>query len=312
MEYIMWQLLAGILWTGVGLLASQYMPPSTPQRLGRFLYWVGVPLQVFTLAHQSHFSVMPWMPILIVGIILLLGWVIASLCIIAIQRSAFMPKRTLARRSSQGSFILSAMLGNTMFIGMAIAPSLVNPRYLGWIVIFGMVHYLMGSYGLGVALATHFGRSNSHNTWGSKLVHLVKVPTLWAFGLGCWAHSFEFWPWIDGLLSLSLKVGVPTVFLLFGMQLARIQGFKSLKVSLFPALIKALLIPVLVGVGLMLLRLPQDAQFAMVLMTGMPTNSANLILAEEYHLDSQLSAGSILISTLALPFTIPLWMTLFQ
>jgi predicted permease len=96
------------------------------------------------------------------------------------------------------------------------------------------------------------------------------------------------------------------------MQLARIQGFKSLKVSLFPALIKALLIPVLVGIGLTLLRLPQDAQFAMVLMTGMPTNSANLILAEEYHLDSQLSAGSILISTLALPFTIPLWMTLFQ
>jgi malate permease and related proteins len=308
----MWQLLIGILWTGLGLLASHKMPPSTPQQLGRLLYWVGVPLQVFTLAHRSNFSATPWMPILIVGGILFLGWAIALLCIIGIRRSELIPKRSLARRSSRGSFILSAMLGNTMFIGMALAPSLINPAYLGWIVIFGIVHYLMGSYGLGVALANHFGNSGSHKNWRSKLTHLVKVPTLWAFGLGCWVHPLEFWPWIDWLLGLSLKTGVPAVFLLFGMQLARLEGGRSLKVSLFPALIKMLLVPILVGIGLTVLGLPQDARFAMVLMTGMPTNSANLILAEEYNLDSQLSAGSILISTLALPLTIPLWVTLFQ
>jgi malate permease and related proteins len=308
----MWQLLTGILWTSLGLLACRKMPPSTPQRLGRLLYWVGVPLQVFALAHKSNFSAAPWLPVLIVFGILILGWAVAALCIMGIRRTGFMPKRSLARRSSRGSFVLSAMLGNTMFIGMAIAPSLIHPDYLGWIVIFGIVHYLMGSYGLGVALANHFGSSNSSKTWLSKLMHLMRVPTLWAFGLGLLAHSIHFWPWIDGVLAFSLKTGVPAVFLLFGMQLGKLRRGRSLNVSVFPALIKMILVPILAGIGLTVLGLPHDARFAMVLMTGMPTNSANLILAEEYHLDSQLAAGSILMSTIALPLMIPLWITLFH
>jgi malate permease and related proteins len=195
---------------------------------------------------------------------------------------------------------------------MAIAPSLIHPDYLGWIVIFGIVHYLMGSYGLGVALANHFGSSSSSKTWLSKLMHLMRVPTLWAFGLGLLAHSIHFWPWIDGVLAFSLKTGVPAVFLLFGMQLGKLRRGRSLNVSIFPALIKMILVPILAGIGLTVLGLPHDARFAMVLMTGMPTNSANLILAEEYHLDSQLAAGSILMSTIALPLMIPLWITLFH
>jgi malate permease and related proteins len=308
----MWQFLTGILWTSLGLLASRRLPSSTPQRLGRLLYWVGVPLQVFALAHKSSFSAAPWLPILIVFGILLLGWAIASLCIVGIRRTDFISKRSLARRSSRGSFVLSAMLGNTMFIGMAIAPSLIHPDYLGWVVIFGIVHYLMGSYGLGVALANHYGRSSSDQTLVAKLTHLVKVPTLWAFGLGCLAHPIDFWPWIDGVLACALKSGIPAVFLLFGLQLGKLRRGRSLNVSVFPALIKMIVVPCLVGLGLTAVGLPHNARFAMVLMTGMPTNSANLILAEEYQLDSQLTAGSILMSTLFLPLMIPLWITLFR
>jgi malate permease and related proteins len=308
----MWQFLTGVLWTSLGLLASRKLPPSTPQRLGRLLYWVGVPLQVFALAHKSNFSAAPWLPILIVFGILLLGWAVASLCIMGIRRTGFISKRSLARRSSRGSFVLSAMLGNTMFIGMAIAPSLIHPDYLGWVVIFGIVHYLMGSYGLGVALANHYGRSSSGQTLLSKLIHLVKVPTLWAFGLGCLAHSIHFWPWIDSILTCALKSGIPAVFLLFGLQLGKLRRGRSLNVSIFPALIKMIVVPCLVGIGLTVVGMPHNARFAMVLMTGMPTNSANLILAEEYQLDSQLTAGSILMSTLSLPLMIPLWITLFR
>jgi predicted permease len=170
----------------------------------------------------------------------------------------------------------------------------------------------MGSYGLGVALANHFGNSDSSKTWLSKLMHLVRVPTLWAFGLGCLAHSIQFWPWIDSILAFSLNTGVPAVFLLFGMQLGKLRRGRNLNVSIFPALIKMIVLPILAGIGLTVLGLPHDARFAMVLMTGMPTNSANLILAEEYRLDPQLAAGSILMSTMSLPLMIPLWITLFH
>ena len=57
--------------------------------------------------------------------------------------------------------------------------------------------------------------------------------------------------------------------------------------------------------------LPAEARLALVLMSGMPTAFAGLILAEEYDLDRELTASSVALSTGALLITIPLWLTLF-
>jgi hypothetical protein len=46
-------------------------------------------------------------------------------------------------------------------------------------------------------------------------------------------------------------------------------------------------------------------------MSGMPTAFANIILAEEYDLDRQVAASSILVSTVILPLMIPFWLALF-
>jgi malate permease and related proteins len=44
-----------------------------------------------------------------------------------------------------------------------------------------------------------------------------------------------------------------------------------------------------------------------VLMSGMPCAFAGLILAEEYHLDGNLVASSIIVSTLIFLAMIPVW-----
>ncbi len=49
----------------------------------------------------------------------------------------------------------------------------------------------------------------------------------------------------------------------------------------------------------------------MVLMSGMPSAFAGLILAEEYNLDRDLIASSIIISTVLLLLMLPLWVLLF-
>ena len=46
-------------------------------------------------------------------------------------------------------------------------------------------------------------------------------------------------------------------------------------------------------------------------MAGMPTAFAGLILAEEYELDRELIASSIVLTTGTLLLTIPLWLVLF-
>jgi malate permease and related proteins len=77
--------------------------------------------------------------------------------------------------------------------------------------------------------------------------------------------------------------------------------------AFIPTCIKMLLVPLLTGIGLTLIGFSGEARLALVLMAGMPINSANLILAEKYDLDRELSASSVLLSTIVLPFLVPLW-----
>lgn len=341
----MWQLLLGLFWTSIGFTASRWMPDSTPKRLGRLLFWVGVPLQVFALARKSNFENSPCFPIVIVLGVLILGLGVAIVCIgilrnvshywinalelrspsqdmILVTSGAFLRQlrallyewccqKWIHQRQTQGSFILSAMLGNTMFIGMAIAPSFIHQSYLGWVVIFGIVHYLVGSYGVGVLLANHYGYNSREQSFITHLLHLLRVPALWAFGLGCLSQPLGLGYWIDAVLSISLKTGVPAVFFLFGLQLGTMKIAHNLSSALVPATIRMLVIPCLAGLGLTLFGVSGDARLSLVLMTGMPTNSANLILAEQYSLDPQLAAGSILVSTMLLPIVLPLWEIIF-
>jgi malate permease and related proteins len=339
----MWQLATGFFWTGIGLLLYRLLPNSTPKKLGRTLYWVGVPLQVLGLAHQSDFARSPWLPPLMVVAILILGFGISILCLRGLKRFIFnylvlpkslgllkvdtgtwLPKSSLFAKlvrlgkqafpqdnPSRGSFILSAILGNTIFIGLAIIPSLVNNAYLGWIIIYGVVHYLLGSYGMGTILASYFGRGRSRHNWLVQLRDVATVPALWAFGVGLLTQSINYPYIMDWGLQGARWLGVPAVFVLLGMQLGKFKGVRSLETATIPAIIKILVLPIVAGLGLTVFGLDGDARLTLVLMAGMPTNSANLILAEEYNLDSQLAAGSILLSTIALPLFVPLWVTLF-
>jgi malate permease and related proteins len=344
----MWQLVTGLGWTLVGLILFQFLPDAFPKKFGRLLYWVGVPLQVLSLAHSSDFAKAPWLPPLTVVVVLGLGLATSILCLSGLKqaRSSCLeaqrpqaifateaaalssPQTSTDRVSSQlvglfssvwpqhrpgrGSFILSSMLGNTIFIGLAIIPSLVNHAYLGWIILYGVAHYLLGSYGIGVFLASHFGRNHQSNDWSHQIRDVMTVPALWAFAIGLMSQSIDYPAIMDGGLQLARLTGVPAVFVLLGMQLGKFRGVQGLKTALLPATIKMLVLPLMAGVGLTLFGFHGDARLTLVLMAGMPTNSANLILAEEYNLDRQLAAGSILLSTIGLPLMLPLWVTLFR
>ncbi|WP_404788740.1 AEC family transporter [Altericista sp. CCNU0014] len=328
------------------------MPTSFPKYLGRTLYWVGVPLQVMVLARHSNLSLALWFPSVVTLTILFLGLGLSLVSLQSLKSlkylSAFSIDRLMRRtsnrqvaefrfggklldlqlklasfsrfcqriwpphRSGQGSFVLASMLGNTGFVGLAIAPSFVSKTYLGWVVVYGVANNLLGSYGLGVILASHFGQTQDRQNWSSKLRALLSVPTLWAFCIGCISRPIRFAQFIELGLNHLLWAVIPGSFLLIGMQLSRLKGgVKGLQAAALPAAIKMLAIPCLAGIGLTLLGVSGDARLALVLMAGMPTAFANLILAEEYDLDRQLAAGSILISTLGLPIAIPLWVKLF-
>jgi malate permease and related proteins len=343
----MGQLATGLFWTCAGLILFKFLPDTVPKRFGRLLYWVGVPLQILSLAHSSDFARAPWLPPLTVLLVLMLGLLTSILCLSGLKQArstsieSHRPQAILAaeaaflitpqtpadrfssqlielcsrawpqQRPSRGSFILSSMLGNTIFIGLAIIPSLVDRAYLGWIILYGVAHYLLGSYGIGVFLASHYGRNHVSNDWSTQIRDVLTVPALWAFAIGLISQPIHYPAVMDAGLQLARLTGVPAVFVLLGMQLGKFRGVQGLQTAFVPATIKMLVLPLIAGLGLSVFGMHGDARLTLVLMAGMPTNSANLILAEEYNLDRQLAAGSILLSTIGLPLFLPLWVTIF-
>ncbi|MBF2087080.1 AEC family transporter [Thermoleptolyngbya sp. C42_A2020_037] len=345
-----------IFWTGLGLLSCSLLPDSLPRVLGRGLYWVGVPVQIFTLARQTDFSSQVGLAPLVVVLALLGGLGIAwgtlqGLHWLELGRSprnpltanpptvipsvydssnfsmsAPTPTATPALdepvaacpvepswedSTRRGSFLVSAVLGNTGFVGLAIAPSLISEPYLGWLVFYSVTQNVVGTYGLGVWLASIYGRSHGGKAWWVHLRDVLTVPSLWAFGLGMLTRTIALPSGVDAVLHGALWwVIIPAALLLMGLRLRQIHGWRSLKGAIAPALLKVMVLPVGVAGLATLLGLSAEPRLALVLMSGMPTAFAGLILAEEYDLDRELIASSIVLTTAMLLFTIPVWLLL--
>lgn len=306
--------------TGQELLSRQ----NIQKLLGRSLYWLGVPLQVLVLTRKSDLSQAIWLPPIATIAILLMGLALAYLCLQLLKK--FTQCRRLpskltklldgfypSDRAEQGSFVLASILGSTGFLGIAIVPIFVSKDYLAWVVLYGVAHNLMGSYGLGILLASYFGRSKVRtNTWQTTQLDVFFSPALWAFLFGCASHNVHFPEFLDIPLQVLASLVVPGAFLLIGMQLSQLRCIQqNLQSAIIPSAIKILFMPGLVGLAATLIGLPHDGRIVLVLMSGMPTAVVNSIVAEEYNLSRSLTTSSIVLSTVFLPLTIFLWLSLF-
>ncbi|MDJ0691044.1 MAG: hypothetical protein QNJ41_21365 [Xenococcaceae cyanobacterium MO_188.B32] len=334
----MWTIVNSVFWTGLGvvLFRCQLVPAHLPRLLGRSLYWIGVPLQVWLLARRSDFDEAIWIPplatitVLLLGLVLALSilqnwrklkytylnksiqfswlndliYIISSLPLTVKSFQQVIP----SSRAGKGSFVLASMLGNTGFIGLAIVPNFIEQHYWSWIVLYGVTHNLLGSYGLGAVVANYFSLSKNSKKRAMRLRDLLKVPSLWAFTLGYLTRNLSFPDSVEIITRYGIFIVVPSAFLLIGMQLGKLRGMKSLKAAIVPASLKIIILPGLVAIGLTLLGIEGDGRLALVLMSSMPTAFANVILAEEYNLDRQIAAGTILLSTVTLPLIFPLWL----
>ncbi|MCC0178720.1 AEC family transporter [Waterburya agarophytonicola K14] len=336
-------ILQSILWAVFGtiLYREKIVGENLPRLLGRTLYWLGVPLQIFFLARKSNFDGIIWLPPLMTIVVLIMGLVCAVLVVeifkqlifvvvtkltpqnqlegllLSVGLSTSLSTRQLIDRAtpksnaSTGSFILASILGNTGFIGLALVPPLVDSNYWSWIVLYGLAHNVLGSYGIGVLIADCYSYSESKNDWWIQLQNLLFLPSLWAFAYGYFSREISFPRIVETTISQGVLFVVPGAFILIGMQLSKLQKWQNLSSGILPTTIKMIVIPALAGLLFTLLGMSGDSRLALVLMSSMPTAFASIILAEEYNLDRQIAASSILLSTLALPIVIFIWLTIF-
>ena len=321
-----------IFWVTLGIILLRVLPEKTPYWMGRGLYWFGVPWQIFDLARHSQLSgeigLTPAITVVTLGVGLAIAWSVLML----LQRlnppggEKQIPWLPSYDRYQYGSFIIAAMLGNTGFVGLGLLPSIIEPSAFSWAVFFSLTQNLIGTYFIGVLIASHFGQAEvdasleqnpeairqARNRRLLKLLRdILTVPSLWAFGFGFFSRSTEFPVPLETFASSSLMFVVPTSFVLMGLRLAKINGWSSLHSAMLPVALKMILLPALVGVGTTFLGLTGDVRLGLVLMAGMPSAFASLILAEEYDMNRDLAASSIALSTVVLLGMIPVWLWIF-
>jgi malate permease and related proteins len=297
-------------WTGLGFLIVRFLPEGFPKLLGRSLYWVGVPCEIFALARQTgELNSTKIAPVITVGAILL-GLALGAISLSLFRRFSNLPR--LENPSLQGSWLLCSMLGNTGFIGLSVVPFLVDAESVSWAVFYSVTQNVMGTYGFGVLVASYYGRQlGTSRPWWELIKDLVTVPSLWGFLLGFTTRAVPLPPLVETALHSSVMVVIAGAFILMGIRLSQIAGWQSLRLAAIPAILKTVVMPGVLGVTTLLVEMPSQARLALVIMAGVPSAFAGLILSEEYNLDRDLAASSIINSTVIFLIMIPVWVYFF-
>jgi malate permease and related proteins len=318
----------------MGIVVMRFLPDALPRFLGRSLYWFGIPIEIFALARQSDLGHQVGLAplITIATLVCALG---VGFCILQIiKQGELLTPEKLAEKSAQqlepelplenrsfaalmqsrarqGSFLISSMLGNTGFVGLAITPAFISPENQSWLVLYSVTQNVVGTYGIGVFVSSYFGRPDEKNHWWLQLRDVLTVPSIWGFVLGMTTRSLPFPNLVESGLRSSVGIVIAAALLLMGMRLSQLRGWRSLKLAIVPSVLKVVVMPLFLGIALVLMRFPAEPRLALVLMAGMPSAFAGLILAEEYELDRELIASCIVLTTVALLVLLPLWLWLF-
>jgi hypothetical protein len=209
----------------------------------------------------------------------------------------------------RGSFQLVSMVGNTGYIGFPICLAIGGSEYFSWALFYDMIGTLFGAYGFGVWVASC--HSQSHATSMHVLGHLIRTPSLWAFGVGLGLSGLSLPLWMErGLMGFAWLM-IPLSLMVLGMRLAVVKQWQSFQPAGIALMIKLLILPCVIGLGLMATDLPATAKLLMVVQSGMPPAIATLVLSEEFDLDRGITVTALAVGNMALLSTLPLWLLIW-
>jgi len=99
---------------------------------------------------------------------------------------------------------------------------------------------------------------------------------------------------------------------LIGMKLSQLSSLRNLQQALTCLSIKMLLVPLVVGTGLMFFGVTGSPRLVLVLQMAMPPAFATLVITEAYNLDRDLTITALAFGYVGFLFTLPVWIWLFK
>ena len=282
---------------------------QVPMFLGRFLFWVGVPGSLVHFLRKADLSggvwVAPAMAWVAFGIALVLAWIWIQL------------QFQMWPNPAKGAFLLSAMVGNTGYIGYSVILLLpqLGTDYFGWAVFYDLLGTVFGAYGLGIMIGAQYGRgvgeARSVSPWRQSLKALITAPTFPAFLVGMLLRPVMLPVWLDrGLQGFAWSM-VMLSLVLMGMRLQQLRSWGKVRPAIAATFLRMIVVPLVVGLVLTIARLEAAHRLVVVLQAGMPSALATLVLTETFNLDRDLAVTCVGISSVALLLLLPLWLVIF-
>jgi hypothetical protein len=315
-------------WISLGWALGRILPKNLPTRFGKLLFWVGVPISIVAFLYRADLTGWIWIAPVTAWVAILVGaafaWVWIDLGLgderlkalaKGLEQSNTGLTSGLLRNSdwakpTQGSFLLAMMVGNTGYMGFPVVLNLVGSTYFAWALFYDLLGTFIGVYGVGVVLAARYGTAQTTNKV-QLLEKLIHNPALWSLVFGLTLRTIDLPDMVENGLRGCAWTVVNLALVLIGMQLSRLTSLHKLKQALPCLGIKMVLVPLVVGTGLMFFGVTAEPRLALVLQMGMPPAFATVVFAEAYGLDRELAVTTIVFGCVGLLLLLPIWMLLF-
>ncbi|OKH47041.1 transporter [Calothrix sp. HK-06] len=286
----------------IGFILGRTLPATVPMRLGKLLFWVGVPTSIVAFLRKTDLSGQIWIAPTIAFTAIFFG---ALLCWLAIRI-----KKSSLQKPTQGSLLLASMVGNTGYLGYPVILSLVGTQYFAWALFYDLLGTTIGAYGLGVALAAQYG-GNVNNYWNVTKAIIIN-PALWSFAAGLLIRQITLPTLVVSCLDFIAWTSIAASLILIGMRLSKLTSWGSLKLASISLTIKMIIVPLILGISLSSFGLTGKTAQVLVLQMAMPPAFATLVLAETFNLDRELAVTTLAVGSMILLITLPLWLWFFR
>lgn len=272
--------------------------------LNQFALKIGLPALIFTTLIEVKFSFQSQASLIMVNSAFL---TIGLLCAIVIGRVLKMKKRTYS------TFFLCFMFGNFAYLGIPVLTQVSGESILPTIGIIIAV-YLFWLFAFVISYLNYQNNKNKKYIFQKIIKNLIKNPLFMSVILGLIFSRFNL-PTPDILLqSLDIVSNsvTPIVLVVIGLfigssKVGEISEWKG--VFLF-SLSTLIFLPAGLYFGLELFGLSQKLFSSSIIEAAMPLAITPFALADEYKLDKNFIARSIIMSTTFSVITIPFWISI--
>jgi malate permease and related proteins len=292
------KLISGVI---LGWYLGKNLPSKIPEKIGKALFWVGIPISIIAFLRGSELTGTIWIAPLIAWLAMLLS-IVASFIFIKSQKIEL-------EKYSQGSFLLSSMIGNTGYLGYPITLAVAGEKYFAYALFYDILGSMLGAYSLGVFLAAYFGKEGESKA--KLILAMFQNPTLWALFFGLYFRNYPLPELLDQSLKNFSWGMIAVALMLIGMRLSQIKSWSKIKLSSASLTIKMLIIPLILGLIIGVIGITDKPQLVIILQMAMPPAFATLVIAEAFNLDRELTVTSLALGSILILLILPLWLLLF-